>query len=239
MIFLLIFLTLTCSILNVEYDLVSGSTQYIGTLYKDTKYAFYIKAEDGKNLEIKISMDYISNQPFDRLVIDELLSRQGSSVYYDSIYVTRSQENGMTVISKTYYVWSSLTKYVEIKITPNYTVSNFNILVTVSGTSTTSIILLATLLPFFFCLIFIIVIIIICRIVYKKNHSNKNNILGNTSPQPLYTQAQYAPPQTQLSPQYPSQPQYSSQMQYPPQQQYAPIQPQGGQQLMAPGQLYQ
>ena len=76
----------------------------------------------------------------------------------------------------------------------------------------------------------------ICRIIYKKNQSSKNNNLGN---QPLYTQTQYASPQIQLPPQYPSQPQYSSQMQYLPQQQYTPIQPQGGQQLMAPGQLYQ
>lgn len=233
---LLIFLTLTCSILNVEYDLDSGSIKYIGSLNKNTKYAFYIKAEDGESLEIKIYMDYMSTKPFDRLVIDELLSKQGTSVNYDSIYVTNSKENGMTVISKTYSVWSSLTKYVEIKITPNYNISNFKILVTVSGTTTSTIILLATLLPFLFCLIFFIVIFIICRIIYKKNQSTKYNNLGN---QPLYTQTQYASPQIQLPPQYPSQPQYSSQMQYLPQQQYAPIQPQGGQQLMAPGQLYQ
>ena len=86
----------------------------------------------------------MSTQPFDSLVIDELSSKQGTSVMSSSYYVTKSKENGMTVISKHYFVWKSLTKYVEIKITPNYNISNFKILVTVSGMTNSTFILLVT-----------------------------------------------------------------------------------------------
>ncbi len=56
---ILIFLILICQILNAEYDLESGKEKTIDILYGYSSYYFYIKAEKGQKLDIKMSMDYV------------------------------------------------------------------------------------------------------------------------------------------------------------------------------------
>ena len=63
MISILIFLTLICQILNegyyYKYDLQKGKEKYFATLKKGNTYYFYIKAEEGNELEIILSMDIL------------------------------------------------------------------------------------------------------------------------------------------------------------------------------------
>lgn len=221
-----------------KYDLQKGKEKYFATLKKGNTYYFYIKAEEGNELEIELSMDYSSVNSFSSVYANEYSSRYSTSkLHYSSIYLSSFNRNGKTVFSTTYSVWDFDAKYVALEITPNYDVSNFSILINVSGISNTTVILLAVFIPVFCCFFFIVVIfVIICR--KRRNNiinSNANKTL-NIPTQPLYMnpEVQYAPPQTQYAPQYqPTQPLY------PPQPQYAPIQPQGNQQYLAPGQLYQ
>lgn len=227
MIFILIFLTLICQILNEEYDLSDGKKQNVEQLLATYTYAFYIKAKEGKKLKVNLFWDYSEEKLFDCVYVYEHNSRNGGYLHSDSYYLSYSD----TSYSFTYSIWSFSTEYVSVEIKPSNTVYNFSIIIDVSGTPTTTVILLATLIPFIVCFCFFFVcMLIICRNRHKNPIIIKTNNQINTSPQPLYNNlplVQYTPPQAQYSPQYP------------PHLQYAPIQPQGNQQYMAPGQLYQ
>ena len=70
MISILIFLSLTSSILNdYSYDLTDGIAKEFNELSKGDKYYFYIEATEDQKLNIEISMDDMSNNPFSYIYI--------------------------------------------------------------------------------------------------------------------------------------------------------------------------
>ena len=225
MISILIFLSLTSSILNyVSYDLTDGEAKEISKLSKGIDYYFYIEANEDQKVNIEINMDYISNQPFSYLYIYEHSTRYGyitRSAYYN---VYNSTKNGKIFISQTYSVSRSLTSYVSIKITPDYDITHFKITVDVSGLSTLAIVLLSTLIPLFFCVIICIVIFVVLKKRRTINVATQNQLIASTQPNYVPAQPLYVPPQPGYAP---VQPQYIP----PPQQQY-------NQQILAPGQPY-
>ena len=70
MISILIFLSLTSSILNYySYDLTDGIAKEINKLSKGVDYYFYIEATEDQKLNIEMNMDCISNNPFSYIYI--------------------------------------------------------------------------------------------------------------------------------------------------------------------------
>ena len=223
MISILIFLSLTSSILNVEYNIEDGEAKELSKLSKGTEYSFSIRADEDQKLKIEMYMDYMDNKPFSKISIYEYALRYSFITRSNDYYVNPSTKNGKTYISKTYSVWYSTTSYVSINITPDYDIKNFKIKVTLSGLSTTAIVLLSTLIPFFCCVIICIVIVVVIRKSHRTKLVTQNQLIAPVQPtvvaQPLYTSPQpvYAPVQPQYIP--------------PPQQQYNP-------QVPAPGLPY-
>lgn len=224
MISILIFLSLTTSILNNPYDLKDGRAFERSKLSKGTEYSFFIKADEDQDLNIEIYMDYMPNKPFSEIYIYEYAFRNSIHIRSNDYYVFPSTKNGKTYISKTYSVWNSLTSYVSIKITPDYDITNFKIIVNVSGLSTTTIILLSTLIPFFCCIIICIVIVVIIRKSHTSKLAAQNQLIASAQPTYVPAQTLYPSPQPVYAP---------VQQQYipPPQQQYNP-------QVSAPGLPY-
>ena len=217
MISILIFLSLTSSILNVEYNIEDGEAKELSKLSKGTEYSFSIRADEDQKLKIEMYMDYMDNKPFSKIYIYEYAFRNSFNTHSTYYYVYPSTKNGKTYISKTYSVWYSSTSYVSIDITPDYEITNFKIIVTVSGLSTTAIILLSTLIPFFCCVIICIVIVVVIRKSHRTKLATQNQLIAPAQPtivaaQPLYASPQpvYAPVQPQYIP--PTQQQYNPQV---------------------------
>ena len=214
MISLIIFLSLTGSILNsYSYDLTDGIAKEINKLSKGVDYYFYIEATEDQKLNIEIYMDDMSNNPFSYIYIYEFETRYGYATDSNFYNVHPSTKNGKLSISKTYSVWKSLTSYVAILITPANDITNFKITVNVSGLSTLAIVLLSTLIPFFCCVFICIILFVVLRKRRTINVATQNQLIASSQPnyvpaQPLYASAQqaYAPVQPQYIP--------------PPQQQY-------------------
>ena len=221
MISILIFLSLTSSILNVEYNIEDGEAKELSKLSKGTEYSFSIRADEDQKLKIEMYMDYMDNKPFSKIYIYEYAFRNSFNTHSTYYYVYPSTKNGKTYISNTYSVWYSSTSYVSIDITPDYEITNFKIIVTVSGLSTTAIILLSTLIPFFCCVIICIILVVVLSRRRTMKLGTQNQLIASAQPNYIPTQPIYVSPQPVYAP---VQPQYIP----PPQQPYNP-------QILVPG----
>lgn len=233
---ILIFLILICQILNAEYDLESGKEKTIGTLsIYSSSYYFYIKAETGQKLDIKMSMDYVDFNPVAFVSVEELTSKNDFSFNKDSFYVENlSRENNKSIYKKRYSVSASFIKYVSFEIKPYIDLSNFKILIKVSG-GFKPVILFATLIPSVICCIICTVIVFwYVRIRSRRRLQMEQQATFNNVPQQLYnTNPGQYPPQGQY--QYPP-----PSAQYPPQPIYPPqAQNSADQQMIGGGQIYQ
>ena len=94
---------------------------------------FYIEAEKDSELDIEISMDYVSENVIAFMNIDEHSSKKGSSVHNTYCYLQYlSTENKKSIFTKKYSVWSQSTKYVSSEIKPKTCILNLKILIKVS-----------------------------------------------------------------------------------------------------------
>ena len=121
-------LILLIPILTINYDLVNGEKKIINSLNSSEIYYFYINAVQYQELNVSLTMSYMSNKPFTYTYIYECSNSSSSSCLQNtSQYITTTTNNNQLISSFTYSVNYSDTQYIALKFTPNYNISHFTI----------------------------------------------------------------------------------------------------------------
>ena len=127
-------LILFLPILTINYDLVNGVQKKIYSLNSSETYSFYFDTFQYQNLSISLNMSYMSPKPFTYSYIYEYESRYSSSSLINSSqsFSTTTKNNELTS-SFTYLVKEYNTKYIALKITPNYNINYIVIKINAEG----------------------------------------------------------------------------------------------------------
>ena len=121
-------LILFMPILTINYDLVNGEKKIINSLNSSEIYYFYINAVQYQELNVSLTMSYMSNKPFTYTYIYECSNSSSSSCLQNtSQYITTTTNNNQLISSFTYSVNYSDTQYIALKFTSNYNISKFTI----------------------------------------------------------------------------------------------------------------
>ena len=127
-------LILFIPILSINYDLVNGVQKKIYSLNSSETYSFYFDTFQYQNLSISLNMSYMSPKPFTYSYIYEYESRYSSSSLINSSqsFSTTTKNNELTS-SFTYSVKNVNTKYIALKITPNYNINYIVVSINAEG----------------------------------------------------------------------------------------------------------
>ena len=127
-------LILFIPIITISYDLVNGVEKKIYSLNYSETYSFYLNTFQYQNLSISLNMSYMNTKPFTYSHIYEYESRySSSSLTSSSQSLSTTTKNNELTSSFTYLVKKYNTKYIALKITPNYNINYIVVIISAEG----------------------------------------------------------------------------------------------------------
>ena len=176
-----------------SFDFEGSQTKNISNLISNNSYYLYVYANSNQTINIYLSMDYTSMQPFKYININEYKyrgNRNPLKILNQSL-IERA-ENNKLIASISYYPSVSSTRYVAFELIPNI---NINYLITKidvqeksshSDSSNSTEIIIIIIVISCIIIVFCIILIIYC---IRKSNSNKSDLEDKMdNAQPIYDQ---------------------------------------------------
>ena len=176
-----------------SFDFEGSQTKNISNVMFNNSYYLYVYANSNQTINIYLSMDYISIQPFKNININEYKyrgNRNPLKIINQSLIERR--ENNKLIASLSYYPSVSSTRYVAFELIPNI---NINYLITKidvqeksshSDSSNFTEIIIIIIIISCIIIVFCIILIIYC---IRKSNSNKSDLEDKMdNAQPIYDQ---------------------------------------------------
>ena len=115
----------------INYNLFKGESKYLNKVIKNTPYYYYISSKQYQQVNIKLTMDYKGNIPFEFVEIYELIDKDkfNSAKKYinKTINLVKDDSNNILKSTFNYMIESIYINYIIIKILPKCDLDFLNI----------------------------------------------------------------------------------------------------------------